>query len=324
MRTPVLAAVLTLAVALTACGTDADVAAPADAAPATPAAVAASPSEAATAAAFPLTVTDSLGNETTFDAPVAAIVSLSPTATEMLFAIGAGDQVVAVDSLSNHPPEAPVTDLQAFQPSVEAVAPYDPDLVILADNPADMAVAFRTAEIPTLMLNTASSMDDVYAQIELLGEVTDHVDEAADLVARMQDEIAGIVDATPVPAAGLRYYHELDPTFYSVTSTTFIGAVYGLFGLTSIADEADGGASGYPQLSAEFILEADPDLIFLASTACCGQTAEVVGQRPGWAELTAIRDGHVVELDEDVVSRWGPRVVDFVRIVADAITTKAG
>jgi len=107
---------------------------------------------------------------------------------------------------------------------------------------------------------------------------------------------------------------------YTVTSATFIGAVYALAGLTNIADVATGAESGYPQLSPEFIVATDPTLVFLADTKCCGQTAETLAQRPGFANLTAVTSGSVIELDDDIASRWGPRTVDFVEAVVNAVT----
>ena len=123
----------------------------------------------------------------------------------------------------------------------------------------------------------------------------------------------------PKRAEKLTYYHELDDTYYSVTSSTFIGQLYSLVGLRNIADEAKGAGGGYPQLSAEYIVDADPDLIFLADTKCCEQTAASVAARPGWGEIAAVRNGAVVEVDDSLASRWGPRIVEFVRAVALAL-----
>ena len=119
----------------------------------------------------------------------------------------------------------------------------------------------------------------------------------------------------------IRDSHELDDTLYTVTSSTFIGEVYTLAGLVNAADpaDADGSAWGYPQLSAEYLLDADPDLIFLADTRCCAQDAETVAARPGWESLTAVETGRIVELDDDVASRWGPRIVDFLRAIVNAV-----
>ena len=248
------------------------------------------------------------------------IVSLSPSATEMLFAIGAGDQVVAVDDQSTYPPEAPTTKLSGLEPNHEAIIEYDPDLVVSWDQNAGLTKALKAVDVPLLVLPAAETIEDTYAEIEELGEATGHEEEAADLVGSMKEDIdaavAGIPDFDEPPT----YYHELDDTYYSVTSKTFVGQVYALFGMQNIADEAKGAGSGYPQLSAEYIIDANPDLIFLADTKCCAQTAATVRKRPGWDAISAVRNDGVVELDDDIASRWGPRVVDLVETVAEHVT----
>jgi iron complex transport system substrate-binding protein len=258
------------------------------------------------------------------DAPE-AIISLSPTATEMLFAIGAGEQVVAVDPFSNYPEEAAekVTELSAFEPNVEAIAGYEPDLVITDGTNPDLLGQFDSLGIAHWEGPAAVTLDDTYEQIEQLGEVTGHEAEAAEVVSSMQDDVAEILADVPELEAPLSYYHELDDTYFSVTSDTFIGNVYAQFGLQNIADEAAGDAGSYPQLNAEFIISADPDLIFLACTKYCSTTAESVAERPGWGTIAAVTNGNVVELDDDVASRWGPRVVDYLRVVSDAVTAAA-
>jgi iron complex transport system substrate-binding protein len=248
-----------------------------------------------------------------------AIISLSPTATEMLAAIGALNRVVAVDDQSDFPPGVPVTDLSGFTPNIEAIASYEPDLVVVGADIDGMVGALESLEIPVLLLPPANSFDDVYSQIDQLGSATGHLAESEELVGSMQAEIDELVSSYQPPAEPTTFYHELDPGLFSVTSGTFIGSVYSLFGLENIADAADPDGFGYPQLSAEHILSSDPDFIFLADTGPGGQTAEVVAARPGWAELTAVTSGRVVELNDDVASRWGPRVVEFVRAVADAL-----
>jgi iron complex transport system substrate-binding protein len=248
------------------------------------------------------------------------IVSLAPTHTETLFAIGAGEQVVAVEDQSNHPPEAEAvrTDLSGFEPNVEAIAGYEPDLVVLSGD-GGLVQQLENLGIDTWLGEAPVTFDDAYTQIEQLGAVTGHVAEAADLVARMQADIERIVAETPVPETPLSIYHELDPTYFTVTSNTFIGQVYRLFDLRNIADEAETDAGPYPQLNAEFIISANPDLIFLADTKCCGESVETVGARPGWQSITAVANGDVVSMDDDIASRWGPRVVEYVQAVADAL-----
>ena len=239
----------------------------------------------------------------------------------MLFAIGAGDQVVAVDSLSTFPEEAAgvVTDLSAYEPNVEAIAGYEPDLVITDGTNPDLIAQLDSLGLDHWEGSAPAAIGGVYDQIEQLGAMTGHVGEAAELVGQMEADIAEILAGLPPLETPLSFYHELDDTYFSVTSDTFIGQVYNLVGLRNIADEAEGAGGGYPQLNAEFIISTNPDLIFLADAQCCGQTADVVSARPGWDAITAVANGDIVELDEDIASRWGPRVVDLVRTVSDAV-----
>jgi len=270
-------------------------------------------------AAFPVTVAATNGAVSIKHRPL-RIVSLSPTATEMLFAIDAGSQVVAVDDDSNYPPQAPMTKLSGFQPNVEATAKYTPDLVVISNDTGNLTKSLQALSIPVLLEPAAASLDDTYSQIQQLGVATGHVTDAAGLVASMKSQIQQLVASEPTFSHPLTYYHELDQTYYTATSKTFIGKVYSLLGLKNIADQAKGATSGYPQLSAEYIIKANPDVILLADTKCCGQSLKTVSKRPGWDEVTAVRWGVVVALDDDVASRWGPRVVDFVRTVVQALT----
>ena len=246
------------------------------------------------------------------------IVSLSPTHTEILYAIGAGDEVVAVDSMSNFPAEAAITDLSAYEPNVEAIAAFDPDLVVIGDDFTGLADQLTAIGVNSWVSAAPTTLDEAYAQIVELGRAVGHEEEATELADSMRADIDSIVaDATKV-AEGTSYFLELDDTLYSVTSNTFIGSLYELFGLRNIADATEGDTD-YPQLSAEFIVSQDPDLIFLADTKCCGASAETVAARPGWDVLSAVKAGHVVELDDDIASRWGPRLVDYVAAIAAAL-----
>jgi iron complex transport system substrate-binding protein len=265
---------------------------------------------------FPVTVEGTSGHVTIDERPE-RIVSLSPTATEDLFAIGAGEQVIAVDDQSNFPPEAPTTELSGFEPNVEAIAGFEPDLVVFATDPGDLGSSLEGLGITALQLDAAPTLEVAYEQIEQLGLATGHADEARALVDDMRSEIEGLVNAAD-PAPGTSFYYELDDTLYSVTSETFIGQLFEMLGLENIADEVGTGSGGYPQLSAEYILASDPDLIFLADTKCCGQSLETVSRRPGWHELSAVTGGDVVPLNDDVASRWGPRIVDLLGRIAKA------
>lgn len=269
-------------------------------------------------ASFPVTLNVANG-PVTISARPQRIVSLSATATEMLFAIDADAQVVAVDEQSNFPPEAPKTKLSGYQPNTEALARYQPDLVVLSGDVKGFEASLRKLKIAVLRQPAAKDLEEVYTQIEQLGKATGHPASAAALIENMRRDIEQIASAAPKLDTAPTYYHELDSTHFSVTSSTFIGKVYSLLGLRNIADPADNKAGGYPQLSAEFIIDADPDFIFLADTKCCDQTRTTVAKRPGWSRLTAVKSGRVVELDDDIASRWGPRIVDFLRTVADSL-----
>jgi iron complex transport system substrate-binding protein len=248
------------------------------------------------------------------------IVSLSPTATEMLYAIGAGAQVVAVDDYSNYPAEAAAlgTNLSGFEPNVEAIAGFTPDLVVIAYDPSNLVEQLNALSIPVFIASAAVSIDNVYEQIEQLGVLTGHAAESLQLSSQLQADIQAAVAGITMPTEPLSYYHELDNTLYSVTSNTFIGQVYALFGLRNIADNVEAG-NDYPQLSAEVIVSADPDLIFLADTKCCNETAETVAARDGWGGLKAVTNNRVIELDDDIPSRWGPRLIEFVNAIRDAL-----
>jgi len=269
------------------------------------------------AAPFPVTVTVTNGKVTVPKRP-ARIVSLSPTATETLFAIGAGAQVVAVDDQSDYPKNAPRTTLSGFTPNVESIAGYRPDLVVISFDPKGLSEALGKLGIPVVHQDAAATLKGAYQQIRQLGKVTGHTPQADGLVTRMKQRIASIVAKTRTKTTGSTVYHELDPTLFSLTSNTFVGRIYEMFGLRNVADEAKGGTD-YPQLSAEYVVSANPELIVLADTVCCAQSARTVASRPGWSRIAAVRSGSVVRLDDSIASRWGPRLVNLVRAIGTAL-----
>jgi iron complex transport system substrate-binding protein len=247
------------------------------------------------------------------------IISLSPTATETLFAIGAGPQVVAVDDQSDFPKNAPQTALSGFTPNVEAIATYRPDLVVIAYDPKGLSGALERLGITVLHQDGAKSFKGAYQQIRQLGLVTGREARATKLIAGMKRRIGSIVaDAGKAPR-GLSVYHELTPDLYSATSKTFVGQVYTALGLKNIADAADATGFGYPQLSAEYVVSTSPDVIVLADIVCCGQKASTVAARPGWDGVKAVRTGSIVRIDDSIASRWGPRLVNFFRAMAAAL-----
>lgn len=322
-----LAASAVLGLLLVGCGTDTedDVSAgatptgPDDGAATEEVATAADAGAATADGDFPVTV-DTDAGELTLDERPERIVSLSPAATEILFAIGAGDQVVAADEFSTWPEEAPTTDLSGFEPNVEAVAAYDPDLVVVMYDPADLVASLEALGIPVLVDAPPADVESGYDDLAAYGLLTGHVDETADVVAQMRAEMEEAYAAAPQDA-DVRVYHEVDDTFFAASSSSFIGSVYAELGAENIADEADTDASGYPQLTEEAVVAADPQLIVITDEI--GYGPEEVAARPGWSEVTAVRHDAIVVADADIASRWGPRLPQLVQTLAEALAEAA-
>jgi iron complex transport system substrate-binding protein len=275
---------------------------------------------------FPVTV-DAANGEVTIEKVPQRIVSLSPSATETLFAIGAGGQVVAADEYSTYPKEAPATKLSGYDPNVEAIAGYEPDLVVVANDTNDIVGALAKLDIPTIVNPAPASIDAGYDGVALLGQATGRIDETAKLVSTMRAENAKALKA-PHPE-GLRVYHELDENFYSASSNSFIGSVYDALGAKNIADAADKDKSGYPQLTEEAIIAADPQLVVITDQV--SYTADDVAKRPGWQNVSAVKNGNIVTVDADISSRWGPRIPQLISLIVkamasvkDAAATSAG
>jgi iron complex transport system substrate-binding protein len=249
------------------------------------------------------------------------IISLSPSATEDLFAIGVGKQVVAVDDNSNFPLNAPFSKLSSFTPNVEALVAYHPDLIVIQSTAtkSDAIVAqLKKLKISVYVERTPSNLAGVYTEIADLGKVTGNSAKAASLITTMKKSIAATLKIAKLTTSK-SFFHELDNTLYSATSSTFIGTVYKDFNLVNIADaaaKADDG--GYPQLQSEYVIKANPDYIFLAD-ATDGESTQTVSSRAGWSTINAVAAKRVIALPADLPSRWGPRIVDFYKYVAGAI-----
>jgi len=253
----------------------------------------------------------------------ARIVSLSATATEDLYAVGAGSQVVAVDSYSTYPPQAPKTDLSGFTPNIEAIARYRPDLVVVSDDTHNLVSQLAKLQIPALVEPPAADLNGVYAQIQQIAQATGHAAAATRVVAGIQGQVQTIVRSVPRPNRALTVYHELDQTYFSANSHTFIGQMYRLLGLQNIADRAP-GSSDYPQLSSEYVIASNPDLIVLADTVCCGQSQATLEARPGWSSIKAMKTGAVVPVDDAIASEWGPHITLFLQSIARAVKALEG
>lgn len=273
--------------------------------------------------AFPVTVTTQDGPVTIPTMPK-RIVSMSATATQMLYAIGAGQQVVAVDKYSTDPPGAPITNFTGSETGPEGYMTFRPDLVVVAfDTGKNLVAQLKLLHVATLLLPPAASIKDTYDQFQELGLATGHLPAAKAEVSSIGRQLDTIAASVGNRAKGLTYYHEIDNTLFTATSKTFIGALYARLGMVDIADPADKDGSGYPQLNAEFLIQANPDLVFLSDTVCCSQTPATFGARPGFATLRAVQRGHVYPLVDAIASEWGPRVVDFMQTVAHDVEQAA-
>jgi iron complex transport system substrate-binding protein len=253
--------------------------------------------------------------------PPSCVVSLSPTATESLFAIGAGAQVKAVDKDSNYPTTGlPTKRINALNPSVEAIIAIcprtashpstKPDLVIISYDANTIKEKLTALGVKVVEQDAATSVANALSQIRQLGTLTGHVAKADALASSLKKTINADIASVPAhPTKKVRVYYELDPTYYSLTSTTFVGSLMKELGLVNIADPKSTSAdAGYPQLSAEYIVSANPQLIFLADTKCCHQSLATVAKRAGFSKVSAVVNGHVVNLNDDIASRWGPRL----------------
>jgi iron complex transport system substrate-binding protein len=248
------------------------------------------------------------------------IISLSPSATEILFAIGAGNHVIAVDDNSNFPKNAPFSKLSSFTPNVEAIAAKHPDFVILqssATKAKEVQAQLKKLNISVFIEETPSQIVDAYQEFLELGKLSGHSKESVRFVAKMKREIREIVShgrkSRPVSI-----YHELDNTLYSASSSTFIGQIYRDFNFSNIADAANTAASaGYPQLTAEYIVKSNPVVIFLADGQY-GESQATLKARAGWNNIKAVKSGNVLILPPDIPNRWGPRLVDLYRFIASA------
>ena len=253
--------------------------------------------------------------------PYKRIVSLSPSATEDLFALGAGNHVVAVDDNSNFPENVPQSKLSSFNPNSEAIAKFRPDLVIVqktATKSEQVVRQLQALKIKVYVENTPNKINDVYREITDLGKLMGRERQAKQIIANIKSE--RLKALKKVRPQNLTFYHELDKSLYSATSSTFIGKVYADFGLKNIADaaaKADDG--GYPQLQSEYVISANPDLIFLADSQY-GESADKVALRTGWSEISAVKKRKIIELPPDIPSRWGPRIATFYKLISDALS----
>jgi iron complex transport system substrate-binding protein len=271
---------------------------------------------AATSPAFPVSVKSGDGTVRIASRPD-RILCLSPSATQMLYEIGAGSQVVGVDEYSTWPANAPRTKFSGDETNAEDYLYLKPDLVIFAYPSGTIIQQLQKLKIPVLLLPAATTIGSVDSQLDELGTATGHLSGAKDVESSFASDIASAVRTAGGDGRGATYYIELDPTnYYTATSGTFIGAEFSLFGMRDIADAA-GHGSQYPQISPEYILKENPDYVFLADTVCCGANATNFAHRPGFSVLKAVQLHHVIGVNDSVASQWGPHTMEaFVSLLA--------
>ncbi len=315
-RNPLLILVAVLALAAIACGGGGDGVAPqTTAATETPAVTIAPAAETPSPAPvelFPVTVTDSNGREVRVELPPQRIMALAPAFVEILFAIGAGNSVAAVDNFSDYPSAAAdLPHLDAFSPSVEGIAVLNPDLVLIFFDPGGLQEALERLGIPVLFLASPSSVQEVFDQIELLGRVTGHEDEAETVTAEMRDGIDAVSEKLTDVDQGPRIFHELDAMLFTAGSGSFENDIYNLLKAQNIAAET---GLAYPQLNLETVIVKDPEVIILADDPPVSVTS--VKARPGWSNISAVIDDRVHVVDPDIVQRPGPRLVEALETLA--------
>ncbi|MBW7881674.1 MAG: ABC transporter substrate-binding protein [Caldilineaceae bacterium] len=274
------------------------------------------------ASSFPLTVTDALSRTVTVASRPQRIVSTLPSNTEMLFAVGAGDQVVGVTKYCNYPPEAAtraqVGGITNKSLSVEAIIALEPDLV-LAGAEQDQAIdALSNAGIPVVALRLLS-FDEVYSAVELVGALTGHAESGTALAAAMRSHTESVQAAVGDIAESDRptvFYEVWHEPLMTAGPGTFIGQMIEMAGGRSIFADV---SEDWPQVSAEVVVERDPAVILGPDSHSDQLTAEAISARPGWSEIAAVKDNRIYLLDGDMVSRPGPRVVDALETIARAL-----
>ena len=242
------------------------------------------------------------------------IISLSPSITEILFEIGSGNQVIAVDNLSNYPNEAPITDISAYDPNVEAISLLNPDLVILSYNIKNLKAALKKIGIETIYLPAPLNFEDILDQIDYLGLQTGNEDKAKKLISKMKNRMKTLQKLRENEKA-TKIYHEIDPNYYSPSKFSFIGDIYQKLNYKNVADKADISNLGYPKLSPELIISENPDLIVLPGKD--NKYVEKVKLRPGWGYIEAVKKNKFLLTNNDIASRWGPRILNFASILVE-------
>jgi iron complex transport system substrate-binding protein len=310
VRCRLLLALLTVLGLLGAC------AAPPAPTAAPPAAATAAPDRPTATAGFPLTIKDDAGRQVTIARPPQRIVSIAPSNTEILFALGLGDRVVAVDQYSNFPPEAKQkAQLGSYvKPNLEALVAATPDLVLATEVHTKSVLPELEGRNLTAVVVDPKNVDEVFDRILLVGKVTGQDARAEKLVGELKERTASVT-AKVKDAPKTRVFLELSPELHTAGPGTF---VHDLIERSAGQNVAADAGQPWPQLSLEALVQRDPEVILLADEVA-GETPEKVKARPAWDKVSAVKAGRVVVIDPDLASRPGPRIVDGLELVARAL-----
>jgi len=273
----------------------------------------------ATPTAAALKFTDGLGREITLAGPAQHVVSLAPSNTEILFAIGAGSQVVGRDQLSDFPEAAKtVTDIGSTFDALntEQIVSLKPDLVLAAEiNTPEQVKQLTDLGLTVYYLKNPLTLEEMYGNLEVVAQLTGHEEETATLIESLKKRVAAVDEKIATISSRPNVFYELDATDpakpYTAGKGTFIDQLIDRAGGHNIASTLE----GYPQMSLEQVVAADPSFIILGDSAY-GITPESIAQRPGWENLSAVKNNQVFPFDDNLVSRPGPRLVNALEELA--------
>ncbi len=266
---------------------------------------------------------DGLGRTVALEEPAQRIVSLAPSVTEVLFAVGAGEQVVGRDSFSNYPPEASVIqDVGGWmgEYSIETIASLEPDLVIAAEiNTPEQVSALEKMGLTVYYLANPVEVAGIYDMLQTVGELSGHQAEAEKLSESLKERVQQVEKTIEKATTRPLVFYELDGTDPAKPWTPGPGNFLDELIRTAGGENVGAGLqSSWAQISVEELLVQDPDIILLGDSIY-GMTPDQVAARAGWDGLTALDEGRVYEFNDDLVSRPGPRLVDGLEELAKLI-----
>ncbi len=272
--------------------------------------------------AGPLQVTDGLGREISLEGPAVRIVSLAPSNTEMLFAIGAGSQVVGRDEVSDHPAQAAeVASIGSTfgQLNTEAILALDPDLVLAADITApEQLQSMEALGLTTFVLANPSDFEGLYENLETVGELTGHTVEASELAANLRARVENVI-ATMGDIDRVAVFYEIDGSDPSAPWTTGAGTFQDLLIELAGGENVASGIQGWGQIDIEQLVIQDPEVIVYGEGPFVVTTVQSLSERPGWDGIAAVQAGRVIPIDTNWVDRPGPRLVDALEAMARAL-----